>query len=293
MATEDADPRYRELDTWPDAEILAALLESQARAVAAVRQALPQLAQAADKGAEVLRAGGRWAYAGAGTSGRIALQDGVELVPTFGLDPERLLYLIAGGSAALTKAVEGAEDDSLAGAQAVREAGLGAQDLLIALAASGKTPFTLAALKSAREQGAFTIGIANNAASPLLESADLAILLDTGPEVLTGSTRLSAGTAQKIALNLFSTLAMIRFGKTYGNLMVGLKPTNAKLWARATNLVAQIAGCDPISAAQYLQRSGGQVNLAVLLARGLDLATAQGLLAQNGGNLRQALGSGY
>ena len=234
-------------------------------------------------------AGGRWAYAGAGTSGRIALQDGVELVPTFGLEADRLVYIVAGGEKALTQAVEGAEDDPEAGARAVQDAGLGPQDLLVALAASGKTPFTLAALCSAQERGTFTVAIANNPGSPLLESANIGILLATGPEVLAGSTRLSAGTAQKIALNLFSTLAMIRSGKTYGNLMVGLKPTNAKLWARATNLVAQISGCDPINAAQCLERSGGQVALAVLLARGLDLTTARELLAQSKGNLRQAI----
>ena len=287
MRTEAQTPRYRGLDAWPPREILEALLERQFSALAAVRAALPAIEAAALAARDRLREGGRLAYAGAGTSGRLALLDAVELYPTFGWPKERTLVFLAGGERAAFEAVEEAEDDEAAG----RAAGsrLGAQDVLVGVSASGRTPFVLGAVEAARERGALTLGVANNPGSPLLQAAEHPVLLDTGPEVIAGSTRLAAGTAQKVALNLFSTLVMTLLGGVYDNLMVGVVPTNEKLRRRAAEIVARIAGVDEEAAERALRRADYEVKTAVLVARGLSPEEARARLLEAGGRLREAL----
>ena len=287
MRTEAQTPRYRGLDAWPPREILEALLERQFSALAAVRAALPAIEAAALAARDRLRGGGRLAYAGAGTSGRLALLDAVELYPTFGWPKERTLVFLAGGERAAFEAVEEAEDDEAAG----RAAGsrLGAQDVLVGVSASGRTPFVLGAVEAARERGALTLGVANNPGSPLLQAAEHPVLLDTGPEVIAGSTRLAAGTAQKVALNLFSTLVMTLLGGVYDNLMVGVVPTNEKLRRRAAEIVARIAGVDEEAAKRALRRADYEVKTAVLVARGLSPEEARARLLEAGGRLREAL----
>lgn len=288
MDTEDRLERYRDADTWPAEKSLAAMLESQQTAFEAVRQALPALARAAEAAAERLGRGGRLVYAGAGASGRLAVQDGVELHPTFGWPRERLAYLIAGGEPALVQSIEGAEDDADAAVAAADQLKLGATDVLVAVAASGRTTFTCAVQRRARAAGALTIGLANNPSTPLLAEAEIPVLLVTGPEFLAGSTRMAAGTAQKIALNLFSTQTMIALGRVYEGFMVDVVPTNAKLVARAKNIVQALTGTTPAEAAVLWERAGGNLKLAVLLADGLGLEEAKARLDAAGGNLRQA-----
>ena len=225
--TERASPRYRDIDLWDAGDILEALIEGQFVAVAAVRAARPALERAARAIEARLKRGGRLVYAGAGTSGRLAVQDGAELMPTFSWPADRLLLLIAGGKEALLRSVEGAEDEAEQAAQLVRSHGIGRADALIAVAASGSTPFTLACLTEARARGALTVGIANNDDTPLLDRAECPILLATGSEPIAGSTRMKAGTAQRIALNLLSSLVMIRLGRVYGGLMVDVQAANA------------------------------------------------------------------
>lgn len=287
MKTEARSPRYRGLDAWPPREILEALLERQFSALAAVRAALPALETAALATRDRLLKGGRLAYAGAGTSGRLALLDAVELFPTFGWPQERTLVFLAGGERAAFEAVEEAEDDEAEGRAA--GARLEPGDVLVGVSASGRTPYVLGAIRAARERGALTLGIANNPGSPLLSLAEHPILLDTGPEVIAGSTRLAAGTAQKVALNLFSTLVMTLLGGVHENLMVGVVPTNEKLRQRAAAIVAEIAGVDEGVAKKALERAGFEVKTAVLVARGLSPEKARARLREAGGRLREAL----
>ena len=288
MDTEDRLERYRDADTWPAERSLAAMLDSQMAAFGAVRQALPALARAAEAAADRLRREGRLVYAGAGASGRLAVQDGVELHPTFGWPRARLCYLIAGGERALVASIEGAEDDAAAAVAAVDALALAASDVVVAVAASGRTTFTCAVQRRARAAGALTIGVANNANTPLLDEAEIAVLLATGAEFLAGSTRMTAGTAQKIALNLFSTQTMMTLGRVYEGFMVDVVPTNAKLVARAKGIVQALAGCTAAEAATFWERAGGNLKLAVLLADGLGLEEAKARLEAAGGNLRQA-----
>ncbi|TMJ64864.1 MAG: N-acetylmuramic acid 6-phosphate etherase, partial [Alphaproteobacteria bacterium] len=222
METERHSPRYSAIEAWSPGDILEAMIEGQFTAVAAVRAARPALEEAALAIEPRLRDGGRLAYAGAGTSGRLAVQDGAELMPTFSWPQERLLLLIAGGREALVQSVEGAEDESEEAIRLVERCEIDQRDVLIAVAASGTTPFTLACLREAKGRGALTIAIANNRDTPLLAEAEHAIWLDTGPEPIAGSTRMKAGTAQRIALNLLSSLVMIRLGRVYRGLMVDL-----------------------------------------------------------------------
>lgn len=292
MTTEDISPRYFDLDLWDNIEALEALYEGQLAAIAAVGPALPAIAAAVDAAAPRLRRGGRLVYAGAGTSGRIGAQDGAELTPTFGWSRERVVLAMAGGEGALLRPVEGAEDSREAGAARMAEIGVGVDDVVVGLAASGTTPFTVAALESARARGALTIGIANNAGAPLLQACAHPILLDTGAEPIAGSTRLKAGTAQKVALNLFSTLTMVRLGRVYRGLMVHMTPTNAKLRQRAAHMVATITGCAEDAAAAAMAEADGDVKVAVLLALGAGAADARALLAKHDGNLRAAIADG-
>jgi N-acetylmuramic acid 6-phosphate etherase len=289
MDTERVSARYSALDTWEPGEILDALVESQLAAVAATRAARPALERAALAIQARIRYRGRLVYAGAGTSGRLAVQDGAELMPTFSWPEERLVLLMAGGNEALLRSVEGAEDEVAAAERLVHEHVIDTKDVLIAVAASGTTPFTVTCLREAKRRGALTIGIANNSGTPLLDEADHPIWLDTGAEPIGGSTRLKAGTAQKIALNLLSTLVMILLGRVYDGLMVDVQAVNEKLVRRSKDMLIRLTGCSPEAAGGALQRGRGSVKLAVLLLNGCSPEDGVQLLDRAGGNLRSAL----
>jgi N-acetylmuramic acid 6-phosphate etherase len=288
METERHSPRYRAIDVWSPADVLDAMIEGQFAAVAAVRAARPALEEAALAIESRLRDGGRLAYAGAGTSGRLAVQDGAELMPTFSWPKERLLLLIAGGREALVQSVEGAEDETDQAVALVRRHALDATDILIAVAASGTTPFTLACLREAKARCALTIGIANNRDTPLLSEAQHAIWLDTGAEPIAGSTRMKAGTAQRIALNLLSSLVMIRLGRVYQGLMVDLTAVNDKLVRRSERILTQLSGRSREEVHQALHNASGNVKVALLLLEGCDLNEAMRTLDRAGGQLRTA-----
>jgi N-acetylmuramic acid 6-phosphate etherase len=291
--TESVDPRFQDLDAWSPARVATAIWETQLAAVAAVGPALPQIAKAIEAAAARLAGGGgRLVYAGAGTSARVAVQDGSELPPTFDWPEERLRFLIAGGERALLHAVEGAEDDRDDAVRQVRNAVLGPDDVLVAVAASGRTPFTLAALAEARVAGALTIAVSNNADAALLVGCDMPILAETGPEVVAGSTRMKAGTAQKVVLNMISTGIMIRLGRVHRGLMVDMRPLNDKLRSRAVDMVARLAAVTSEAAAQALEVVDGDIKRAVLVAGGLSSGEASQRLSSHGGNLRAALGEG-
>lgn len=289
MPTEAADPRYREIDRWPTETAVEAMLEAQIAAIAALKSQTGAMAAAIDAAAERLRRGGRIAYAGAGTSGRIGVQDGVELTPTFNWPFERLAFLIAGGPAALTRTQEGAEDSREAALAAVAAEEIGPDDVLIGIAASGRTPYVIAALEAVRAAGALTIGISNNADTPVLTAAEHAILADTGSEVVAGSTRMKAGTAQKVTLNLISTGIMLRLGLVHHGLMVNMQVSNAKLRGRAVRMVATLAGVGEGQAEAALDTAGLDIKKAVLVARGLDAGAAEDRLAAAQGSLGKVL----
>ena len=289
MATEDIDPRYTDLDAWPMAAAMEAMWDGQISAVAAVRSALPALTAATIAASEALRETGRLIYVGAGTSGRIGVQDGAELTPTFDWPMRRTIFVVAGGQGALINSVEGAEDNANDGVRQIDAARAGPTDVVIGVAASGSTPFTVAAVRRATERGAVTIGIANNAGAPLLSAARFPVLIETGSELIAGSTRMKAGTAQKVALNLISTGIMLRLGRVYGGMMVNMRASNAKLQIRARAMVARIATCDETQAARALQIAGGDIKLAALIANGCGRDEAAALLTQSAGNLRLAL----
>jgi N-acetylmuramic acid 6-phosphate etherase len=289
MATEQISPRYLNLDSWSTAEMMAAMYEGQLSAAAAVRGALSEIASAVDDAVPALQRGGRIVYVGAGTSGRIAVQDGTELPPTFGWPPDRVVYAMAGGLGALVESVEGAEDDEHAGTAAMANAGISADDVVLGIAASGATPFTIGALRAASAAGAVTIALANNAGAPLFEVARHRILVETGTEVIAGSTRMKAGTAQKIVLNLFSSAVMVRLGRVYLGLMVHMRASNAKLRQRAEGMVVQIVGCGPEQAARLVEEAQGDVKTAVMLGFGFEPAEAAAVLERHRGNLRNAV----
>ncbi len=286
--TEGIDPRYAGFESWPMDQRVHALVEANARAVQAALQAVPALTRAAAGIAERLQGGGRLVYAGAGTSGRLSLQDAAELPPTFDFD--RTEVLLAGGDDAGSSAKEGAEDDAEAAVHAVDVARVGPRDALVGVAASGRTPFTVAAVRRARERGTFTVGIANNPATALLEAAEVGVLLDTGPEVVAGSTRMVAGTAQKIALNALSSAPMVEVGALYGNLMVAMRPTNVKLRRRAVEIVSAATGAAFGEADAAFGRCAGDIRVAIVhLVSNLEPATAAGLLERHGGRISLAL----
>lgn len=289
MSTEHIDPRYAELDSWSTAEMLAAMYEGQLAAAAAVQPALAAIARAVDDAAAVLKGGGRIVYVGAGTSGRIGVQDGTELSPTFDWPAERLIFLMAGGMAALTKSAEAAEDSEADGARAASDANIGPCDVVIGAAASGSTPYTVGALRAAHAAGAVSIGIANNPDAPLLKAVRHPVLLCTGGEAIAGSTRMKAATAQKIALTLLSTALMVKLDRVYRGLMVDMRATNAKLRRRAATIVNRIAGCSHEDAARFVEQANGEVKTAILLALGVGGAEAARLLASHDGNLRAAI----
>lgn len=288
--TEQADQRNKGLDQWPGEQVLTAIVEGQERAVAAARKAIPVIAAAAEDAARRLRnPAGRLIYVGAGTPARLSVLDGTELTPTYGWPKVRMEFVIAGGPDALTKAVEGAEDDAAAAVTAIENLNLTRHDVCIAVSASGSTPFTLAALKAAKSRGAQTIAFASNPDAPMLKEADFPVFLDSGPEPVTGSTRMNAGTAQKAALNMFSTLTMVKLSRVYENLMVDMQLTNAKLRRRATRMISEITGCTPAEATAALSQAQDSIKLAVLVAKGATPEHGRVILDHNDGNLRQAL----
>jgi len=289
IETERLSPRYSGIDVWAPSDALDAMIEGQFAAVAAVRAAKPAIERAALAMESRLKDKGRLVYAGAGTSGRLAVQDGAELMPTFSWPADRLVLLIAGGDKALLQAVEGAEDEAKHAAALIKSHDVGKSDVLIAVAASGTTPFTLAALRAAKRKGALTIGIANNAGTPILADADHAILLETGSEPIAGSTRMKAGTAQKITLSLLSSLLMIRLGRVYDGMMVDVQATNRKLSQRSETMLMRLSGRKQKDARAALAEAGGSIKLAMLLLKGCDLAEATSLLKRSKGQLRPAI----
>jgi N-acetylmuramic acid 6-phosphate etherase len=289
MDTERPSPRYSDIDVWEPSDIVEALIEGQFTAVAAVRAARFALVQAALATEARLRDGGRLVYVGAGTSGRLAVQDGAELIPTFSWPQDRLLLLIAGGRDALLRSVEGAEDEVEQAVRLVQQHEIGAGDVVIAVAASGTTPFTLSCLRAARSRGALTVGIANNRDTPILQEADHSIWLDTGAEPVAGSTRMKAGTAQRITLNVLSSVVMILLGRVYDGLMVDVQAVNQKLVRRSESMLMRLTGRTAGQAREALARANGSVKLAVLLLHGCNVEEAAAILERAGGQLRAAL----
>ena len=289
MVTEDVSIRYRALDVWPLDDVVDALIGGQLAAAASVRAAGAELAAAAAAAADRLASpAGRIVYAGAGASGRIGVQDGVELFPTYGWPFDRLVYLMAGGEAALVRSVEGAEDDTAAARAKVAALDLGPADVILCVAASGRTPFTVAVAEAARVRDSLVIGLANNALSPLLAASHHPIALQSGPEVVAGSTRMGAGTAQKAALNVLSTAIMVRLKRVYDNLMVDLSSSNAKLDGRRLDILLRVAPASRQAAEAALREAGGHIKTASLILKGLDKPAAVSLLDRVGGDLRAA-----
>lgn len=293
LTTETPSAQHTELDLYSTEKLIAVLIEDQFDAVHAVRAAAPQIAAAVMQALPRIQRGGRLIYVGAGTSGRLGVLDSVELFPTFSWPNERAVGVLAGGHQAMFTAIEGAEDDALQGGADLLALQITDNDVVLLLAASGATPYVMGALQAARAGGALTIGFANNVNAPITAKADIGVTLNTGNELISGSTRLKAGTSQKIALNTFSSALMIRLNKVYGNLMVDLKPTNAKLLRRAISLTMFATGCDEASASQTLAQCDQHVKTAVVaLLNRSSVAAAQARLAQSDGNVRQALDQG-
>jgi len=291
MSTETVDPRFVDIDLWPTETAVEAMLEGQLAAIAALKSQVRGIAAASDAAADRLNRGGRLVYVGAGTSGRIAVQDGVELTPTYDWPSDRLVYLMAGGMGALIESVEGAEDDANAARAEIAAAGVGPLDVVIGVAASGRTPYTVAAIEAGRAAGALTIGIGNNPGAPLIAAAEHGLLAETGSELVAGSTRMKAGTAQKAVLNLFSTATMLRCGRVYRGLMVDMRISNEKLLKRGRSMVRDLAGVDDRAAEAALDAAGRNIKAAVLIAGGASAEQAVARLGANEGNLRRALES--
>jgi len=290
LNTETPARKHAQLDQYQTTELVDALVDDQLSAVNAVRAVAPRIAAAVTAALPRMKAGGRLIYVGAGTSGRLGVLDSVELYPTFSWPHGRAVALLAGGRGAMFVAVEGAEDDMEQGADDLCSASVGPSDVVLLIAASGGTPYVLGALRAAREAGALTIGFANNPNAPIANEAEIGITLDTGPEVISGSTRLKAGTAQKIALNTFSSALMVRLNKVYGNLMVDLKATNAKLVRRAIRLTSFATGVDDTAARQMLEQCDFHVKTAIVaLSKNVSVEQARALLDAARGSVRQAL----
>ena len=288
--TEQSNPGTAAIDTLSSLEIVRLINEEDARVAQAVCQVLPQIAHAVDTVVERLRRGGRLLYFGAGTSGRLGVLDASEMPPTYGVPPERVQGFIAGGDAALRRSIEGAEDDAEAGEEAVRAARVTESDAVVGIAASGSTPWVLGALGEARTRGAATIGLTCNPNSPLARAVDLPIVPIVGPEVIAWSSRMKAGTAQKMVLNMLSTATMIRLGKVYTNLMVDVQPTNAKLRERAVRILQRATGVDPETAQRALTATGYEVKPAlVMVLAGVDAGEARRRLVAAEGFVRRAV----
>ncbi len=291
MGTEQSNPRTRRIDLRSTREMLRAMSREDAGVARAVARAIPQIAEAVDAIAEALRRGGRLIYVGAGTSGRLAALDAAECPPTFGVPREMVVALIAGGRRALTDAVEGAEDNAAAGARDLRRVRVSKRDVVVGLSASGRTPYVWGALEAARRAGARTVAVVCNRGTAAARAADIAIVAETGPEVIAGSTRLKAGTAQKLILNMLSTGAMIRLGRVYDNWMAGVTATNRKLRARALAVLREVSGMREAAARRALAAARGDVRVAlVMLKRWVTRQQAEFALAAAGGDLRRALG---
>ena len=287
--TEDVAEKYTDFDKWSAEQAVFAMYEGQAEALAALRPALADIAVAVTGASAALGSAGRLVYVGAGTSGRLAVQDGAELKPTFNWPQDRTVFCIAGGLQALTVSVEGAEDSAGDGVAAIQDNNVGKGDVVIAVAASGRTPYTLGALREANKCCALTIGIVNNAGTPILGEASHGILAETGSEIIAGSTRMKAGTAQKIILNMISTAIMARMGRVYGGYMVDMVASNNKLVDRAVRMVGDIAGCDADTASAALAKANRHIKKAVLICKGMSLGHSTQLLDECNGNLRTAL----
>ncbi|MEW9534495.1 N-acetylmuramic acid 6-phosphate etherase [Microbispora sp. NPDC049125] len=290
LGTETRNDQTADLDRMPLPELLQ-VMNAEDRSVAlAVRGVLPEIGAAVELITASLRQGGRLVYIGAGTSGRIGLLDAVECPPTFGTSPDQVVALLAGGRDAFAVAVEGAEDDPRAAAADLARIGAGARDTVVGLSASGRTPYVVGGLDHARAVGAATVSVACNRDAVISGHADVAIEVATGPEVLTGSTRLKAGTAQKLVCNMLSTASMVRIGKVYRNLMVDVRPSNDKLVDRARRIVAEAADARPDVAARALQAAGGHAKTAiVMLLTGCDREGAAARLERSGGDVRAAV----
>ncbi|SDJ81269.1 N-acetylmuramic acid 6-phosphate etherase [Nonomuraea jiangxiensis] len=290
LSTEQSDPRYSDIDRLPTEQIARLMNQADAAVPDAVAAVVPAISAAIDAISARMTEGGRLLYVGAGTSGRLAVLDASECPPTFGTDPELVRGIIAGGPEALTRSVEGAEDDAEAGAAAMKDLAVGPLDSVVGVSASGGAPFVLGAVGEAAGRGALTVGLSCNDGAPLSAAAEHAIEVVVGPEVVTGSTRLKAGTAQKLVLNMISTISMVRLGRTYGNQMIEMATMNRKLAGRALRMVRDITGADQETAGAALDAAGGQVKTAVLMIqRGLDADGARALLQSHGERLSDAL----
>jgi N-acetylmuramic acid 6-phosphate etherase len=287
--TETINPLTTEIDRLSAGEIVALIAEEDARVPAAVAAEAPKIARLAEIVAERMGRGGRLIYIGAGTSGRLGVLDAAECPPTFGIDPDRVVGVIAGGAAALTEALEAVEDDAELGARDIAALHVGPDDVVLGIAASGRTPYVLGAIAEARRRGAFVAGLACTHPSVLADAVDLQIAPIVGPEVIAGSTRMKAGTAQKLALNALSTTVMIRLGKTFGNLMVDVQPTNDKLRRRAAGIVATATGVELDEATRLLQAANYEAKTAIVMAlANVDADEARSRLARSGGHVREA-----
>ena len=290
LATEQPNPASNHIDTLPTAEILAIINGEDRTVAAAVAGEIPRIAEAVDQIVERIRGGGRLFYIGAGTSGRLGVLDAAECPPTFHVSPELVQGIIAGGEPALARATEASEDDPGAGSRDLKGQGFTSKDVLVGIAASGRTPYVLGALEEANGMGALTVGISCTPGSLLAQKAAIAITPVTGPEVIAGSTRMKAGTATKLVLNMISTAVMIRLGYVYGNLMVNVQPRNAKLRDRATRIIAESARVSYERAGEFLMAAGDRVPVAIVMARfGMNRQSAEARLAEAGGRLSEAL----
>jgi N-acetylmuramic acid 6-phosphate etherase len=293
LATEGENPRSELLDTLPAEEVVKLMLDEEANGVRAVRARSREIALAARLLADRLAAGGRLVYVGAGTSGRLGTLDAAECVPTFGVPPSLVVGIIAGGPRALTRSVEGAEDNPREAEQRMRRVAVGPADVVCCIAASAVTPFSRAALEYARFRRAATVFVSCSRVPSASEGpiADVVIELATGPEVIAGSTRLKAGTATKLVLNALSTTAFVLLGKTYGGLMVDVRPTNAKLWARAVRIVRRLTGLDDEEALKLIKKAGGRAKVALVMHHArVSAQRARELLIQHKGSLRAIVG---
>lgn len=290
LSTEGRSPRTVDIDMWKPLQIATVMNEEDSTVAEAVHEELPNIGRAMEGIADRLRAGGRLIYVGAGTSGRLGVLDASECPPTFSTPPEMVVGLIAGGQPALTTSIEEIEDSEQEGVNALRESNVTARDAVVGLAASGRTPYVLGAVRYARQEGALTIGVACNQETALEAAVEIAITPLTGPEVISGSTRLKAGTAQKMVLNMLSTGAMVLLGKTMGNLMVDLKPSNSKLRARSIRIVREVLEINSRDAEALLACAGGSVKVALVMGfAGVEVDEARRLLDENGGKVRVAV----
>ncbi|WP_457152839.1 N-acetylmuramic acid 6-phosphate etherase [Mesorhizobium sp. P5_C1] len=290
LISEGRNPRTMDIDLLPTIDVLRKINDEDEAVPAAVEKVVPEIAAAVDRIVLAFQKGARLIYMGAGTSGRLGVLDASECPPTFGVPEGMVVGLIAGGPDALVRSTEGAEDDPKMGARALQEIGLTSDDVVVGIAVSGRTPYVIGGLSYARQVGAATVALSCNPASTIAGIADIAISPVVGAEVLTGSTRLKSGTAQKLVLNMLTTASMIRIGKSYQNLMVDLNPSNKKLVARATRIVMQTTGCAAQQAKQALAQTGNDVKLAILMTiTGLGVEEARVALGKAGGFLRKAI----